>query len=195
MLKNKLRGFEVVSSYKASNIQLPRRQTKYSAGYDIEAAERVVLPSYWQQSVAYVLKQWQQRLFTSASEEVLEDQQTSEIWRASLVPTGLKAYMQSTEYLKIVNRSSGSYKHFTSLPNGIGIIDADYYNNEKNEGHIYVQLVNFGLRDRVIEKGERIAQGIFMPYLLIDEDEGGLGIRQGGFGSSDQFNDSEHKKR
>ncbi len=184
MVKKKLRGFEVVSSYKESNVQVPRRQTKFSAGYDIEAAERTILPSFWHQSIAHVLNEGRERLFPSSTDKKSEDNRADEIWRATLVPTGLKAYMQPNEYLKIVNRSSGSYKHFTTLPNGIGIIDADYYNNEKNEGHIYVQLLNFGLKNRVIEKGERIAQGIFMPYLLTDEDDGGLNTRQGGFGSS-----------
>lgn len=35
--------FEVVSSYKDKNINLPTRKTSGSAGYDIEAAEDVVI--------------------------------------------------------------------------------------------------------------------------------------------------------
>ncbi|GAY72607.1 deoxyuridine 5'-triphosphate nucleotidohydrolase [Lentilactobacillus kosonis] len=73
------------------------------------------------------------------------------------------------------------------MPNGIGVIDADYYNNESNEGEIFVQLINFSVTDVVIKKGQRIAQGIFMPYLLADQD--GLtkkATRIGGFGSSDK---------
>ena len=86
-------------------------------------------------------------------------------WQAMLkpvlVPTGIKAYMQEDEYLQLANRSSNPLKNFIVLPNGVGIIDADYYNNEKNEGHIMFQFLNFGLTDKVIKKGDRIGQGIF----------------------------------
>jgi len=77
-------------------------------------------------------------------------------------------------------------KHQLVLPNGVGVIDADYYNNEKNEGEIFVQLLNFGLRDVVIKKGQRIAQGIFMPYLRVDDEQAPQQERIGGFGSSDR---------
>lgn len=93
--------------------------------------------------------------------------------------------MQEDEYLQIINRSSNPLKRFLSLPNSIGIIDQDYYNNSDNEGHIYVQLINYGIKDFTIEKGDRIAQGIFAKFLTVDGDTGGLSERTGGFGSSD----------
>lgn len=55
---------------------------------------------------------------------------------------------------------------------------------KKNEGEIFVQMVNVGLTDRKIKKGERIAQGIFMPYLRADQEKFPTKKRQGGFGSS-----------
>ncbi|MGF3214756.1 dUTP diphosphatase [Facklamia sp. P12945] len=177
-MEKKNRGFEVIRSYKDKAIRIPQRQTKYSAGYDIEAAETVVLPSFWKQSVYYLIHNT--FLMIKGQETMKED----DLWQATLVPTGLKAYMMENEYLKIVNRSSGSYKHQTTLPNGIGIIDRDYYNNEKNEGHIYIQLINYGLKDRTIHKGERIAQGIFSKFLQVDDDQVVNSDRQGGFGSS-----------
>ena len=64
------------------------------------------------------------------------------------------------------------------------MIDADYYDNDNNEGEIFVQMMNFGITDRHIKKGERIGQGIFMPFLLADDDEGPKATRTGGFGSS-----------
>ena len=42
----RLRGFEVAKGFEDKNINLPIRKTKYSAGYDIEAAEDVVIPSF-----------------------------------------------------------------------------------------------------------------------------------------------------
>lgn len=188
---HKKRGFEIISSYQDCEIELPKRQTRLSAGYDLAAAETVVLPSYWEKLLVYFLKKIGIKTFIS-DEEGTRNVYDDQIWNATLVPTGLKAYMQEDEYLKIVNRSSGSYRHFTSLPNGIGIIDADYYGNPNNEGHIYVQLINYGIKSRTIKKGERIAQAIFTKYLLMDNDQASQDIRVGGFGSSDQENVQEN---
>lgn len=38
-----MRKFEVVSKYKDSNVNIPKRQTKHSAGYDIESIEDVLI--------------------------------------------------------------------------------------------------------------------------------------------------------
>ena len=40
------RGFEIAKGFENSNINLPVRKTKYSAGYDIEAAEDTVIQSF-----------------------------------------------------------------------------------------------------------------------------------------------------
>ena len=69
------------------------------------------------------------------------------------------------------------------LANGVGIIDADYYNNESNEGEIFLQMVNFSPFNIMIKKGEAIGQGIIKPYLTTDNDNHG-GKRNGGFGST-----------
>ncbi|MDD4600948.1 Deoxyuridine 5'-triphosphate nucleotidohydrolase [bioreactor metagenome] len=102
----------------------------------------------------------------------------------TLVPTGLKAYMESDEYLGIHIRSGLSIRKKIGLINGEGIIDADYYNNPDNEGHIMVAIINYNDFPVVVEKGERIAQGIFYKYLRADYDEETSTIRQGGFGST-----------
>ena len=46
------RAFEVVGAYEGLGIHLPKRATKASAGYDIEAAETITVPSYWKTAVA-----------------------------------------------------------------------------------------------------------------------------------------------
>ena len=105
--------------------------------------------------------------------------------KVSIIPTGLKAYMQTNEYLGLHIRSGFSIKNAVSLINGQGIIDADYYNNADNEGHIMVAVLNQSEQPVQVEKGMRIAQGIFYAYLTADEDEAGTGaVRQGGFGST-----------
>ena len=102
-----------------------------------------------------------------------------------MVPTGIKAYMQPDEVLAVHIRSSLGVRKQLVLTNSVGIIDADYYNNEDNEGHIYIALWNCGQQMVSIQKGERIAQGIFQKYLTADSDKAGTGvIRQGGFGST-----------
>ena len=105
--------------------------------------------------------------------------------KVTLVPTGLKAYMQPHEYLGLYVRSSLALQHQVCCINSVGVIDADYYNNEANEGHIMVALINHDEEPVHITKGMRVAQGIFTPYLTVDGDEAGTGAsRQGGFGST-----------
>jgi dUTP pyrophosphatase len=70
------------------------------------------------------------------------------------------------------------------MSNGVGVVDADYYNNDNNEGHIMVPLFNFSQKEARIAKGERVAQGIFQPYLKTSDDAPIDQIRGGGFGSS-----------
>ena len=92
--------------------------------------------------------------------------------------------MQPDEYLGIHIRSSLAVKHGVSLANSQGIIDSDYYNNPDNEGHILLALLNMGSTEAVLQKGERVAQGIFYKYLLCDDDQAAAQTRQGGFGST-----------
>ena len=100
-----------------------------------------------------------------------------------LVPTGLKAFMAYDEYLAIHIRSSMAIKRKLALVNSTGIIDSDYYNNEENEGHIMIALLNFGNEPVTLEKGERVAQGIFSKDLITNDDDA-TGVRTGGIGST-----------
>lgn len=144
------RGFEIISTYKDKNINLPSRKTAKSAGYDLEAGTDVLI----------------------------------EAGKTGIIPTGLKAYMLDDEYLGIHIRSSLAFKKHLNLINAQGIIDADYYNNPDNEGHIMIGIINFGTEDVQIKKGMRIAQAIFYKFLTIDDEILDDTIRQGGFGST-----------
>ena len=105
--------------------------------------------------------------------------------KLQLVPTGVKAYMQDDEYLGMHIRSSMAVKKRIMLVNNVGIIDADYYNNEDNEGHIMLALLNMGSEPVALPKGERVAQGIFYNYLVADGDaDAEKEVRGGGFGST-----------
>ena len=147
----KLRGFEVAKGFEDKNINLPIRKTKYSAGYDIEAAENVVIPSFKKGT------------------------------NPTLVKTGLKAYMQDDEMLLLYNRSSNPKKKGLILANSVGVVDKDYYGNIDNDGHIMFAFYNIKDEDVEIKKGDAIGQAIFQKYLVTDDDnaegerEGGFG--------------------
>lgn len=104
--------------------------------------------------------------------------------KPTLVPTGLKGYCKKNEYFMLVSRSSGPKKGLI-MPNSIGIIDHDYYNNEDNEGEFFFQFFNCSDHDITIHKGDMIGQVIFQTYLLVDDDIPANEIRKGGFGSTD----------
>lgn len=151
----KKRGFEIVKGYENKNINIPVRKTSLSAGYDIESAEDIVIPSF--------------NIGT----------------KPTLIKTGLKCYMEDDEYLMLVNRSSNPIKKGLVLANSVGIIDADYYNNPDNDGHLMYAFYNYSKEDITIKKGDTIGQAIFMKYLLVDNDSSN-GERKGGFGSTDK---------
>lgn len=174
------RGFEIVSQYANEGLSLPQRSTKHAAGYDFCAREDFVLKSVWRYDFVRLF-----RLIRNEHPLTGEDfERASKVLKPLLVPTGIKAYMGEDEVLVLANRSSGPIKRGLILPNGIGVVDADYYNNDSNEGEIFFQLVNLSPRDVVIKKGERIGQGIFMPYLTADGEQNAGAQRKGGFGST-----------
>ncbi len=134
------RGFEIAKGFEDKEINLPIRKTKYSAGYDVEAAEDTVIPSF-KKGMAPIL-----------------------------VKTGIKAYMQDDEMLLLYNRSSNPKKKGLILSNSVGVVDKDYYGNEDNDGHIMFAFYNIKEEDIVIKKGECIGQAIFQKYFLTDDD-------------------------
>lgn len=102
----------------------------------------------------------------------------------STLHTGVKARMEPDEFLMMCIRSSLGIKWGLTLANGTGIIDADYYGNPNNDGEICIALVNRDpYHDVKIHKGDRIAQGIFVKYLLAEDDETDT-ERNGGVGST-----------
>lgn len=101
-----------------------------------------------------------------------------------LVKTGIKAMIPDDEVLLMYPRSSLAIKKGLMMSNGVGVIDADYYNNPNNEGHIMIPLYNITNDVVSISKDERIAQGIFQTYAKTIDDMPIDSKRQGGFGSS-----------
>lgn len=97
----------------------------------------------------------------------------------------VKVQINSGEFLMIVPRSSLGFKngnHIT-ITNTVGVIDQDYYNNTQNEGEIRARLHNFGDKDFVVYRNDKLLQGIFVKFDLT-EDDLAEGERTGGFGST-----------
>lgn len=101
----------------------------------------------------------------------------------TLVKTGVKSKFPKNEILMLCNRSSNPKKKGIILINGVGIVDADYYGNEDNDGEIGFLFYNMTNNDVFFEKGDKIGQGIFIKYGIVDDDNA-KGIRKSGFGST-----------
>ncbi|MCK9470955.1 MAG: dUTP diphosphatase [Bacilli bacterium] len=101
-----------------------------------------------------------------------------------IIPTGIKAYMESDEVLLLVIRSSLGIKYGIRLLNQVGVIDSDYYNNPENEGHILIGVENTSNEEISFKTGDRLAQGIFMKYLISDQEKEPKVSRLGGIGST-----------
>ncbi len=101
----------------------------------------------------------------------------------ALIPTGIAISPERKDVVAIVAARSGlAIKKGICLANSIGVIDSDY------RGEICVGLLNTSKEPFVVERGDRIAQMMFMPILTanfiasssLDETERGAG----GFGST-----------
>ena len=170
--------FERVSKY--PDAVIPTRSTANSAGYDFTVAEDIVIPSYSNQMSEMV--QWGRTGHIYTLTEMANFTKQLKI-KPILVPTGIKCSLDPDTYLELSARSSTPLKHWIILANGVGIIDADYYNNPDNEGHIYFQVINLSTFDIQLKKGDKIGQGIIKHYLITDDDNAS-GQRLGGFGST-----------
>lgn len=102
------------------------------------------------------------------------------------VMTGVKCKLMPDMFMMLANRSSNPSKKGLVLINGIGVIDADYYDNEDNNGEIAFEFMNVAHLDIEIKKGEKLGQGIIMRYLRTDDDymSNPTVARAGGFGST-----------
>ncbi len=122
--------------------------------------------------------------YSAGYDLALIDDLVIEVGGVAAGKTGVKAFMQDNEVLKIYPRSSLAKRYHLTLANNVGIVDKDYYGNPDNDGHIMVSLRNFGQTDIMLRKGERVAQAIFEQYLISPFEEEPTDTRNGGFGST-----------
>ena len=192
--------FEKVSKFADIDIAMPERKTAQAAGYDMVVAEDVIIPSYRNLMTNLVMTNFGldksqdfSKLFEIMTKTKIPNQaktldEISSITKATkskptLISTGMKCKLDPGTYLELSVRSSCPLKHWLIMANGVGIIDADYYNNPDNEGEIFFQIINLSPFDIQLKKGDIIGQGIIKPYLTT-EDDNASGKRVGGFGST-----------
>jgi dUTP pyrophosphatase len=131
------------------DVEIPHYQTSGSIGFDLAAAEKVVI----------------------APKEI------------AMIPTGLVIETPPGFALILASRSSAPKKFGITPPHGIGVIDQDY---SGAEDEIRILVRNFTDAEVVIEKGTRIAQGVFVKAEQAEfvEDDFSNRESRGGFGST-----------
>ena len=169
-------------------IKLPKRSTKYSAGYDfcvpvdmdVQAGIKYLVPTGIKCNLGKIYDK-NQPMFCRVDGTALGVPDPNNDYRLSINTN--TTYCENTiPYLALYPRSSYGIKYGFKINNTVGIIDQDYYNNEDNEGHIYVSFITD--KDIKIKAGDKFCQGIicyttyFLDEIPVEE------IRSGGIGST-----------
>lgn len=101
----------------------------------------------------------------------------------TLVPTGLVIAVPRGHFLGVFARSSTPLKRGLMVANGVGIVDEDY---SGPHDEIKVEVYNFTSAPVTVRPGDRLAQGVIMPFVRAewDERDAPAGKTRGGFGST-----------
>jgi len=99
------------------------------------------------------------------------------------IPTGLVIAAPRGHFLLIAARSSLPLKKGLVMANGIGVIDPDYA-GPNDQIHIIVHNITSEVVE--VKKGERLAQGIFLPIVQAEwqESDQTRNFDRGGIGST-----------
>ena len=97
--------------------------------------------------------------------------------------TGLVFQVPEGHVLLIVSRSSNPQKRGIDMANSVGVIDSDYCGPEDE---VFLVLQNLTDAEVRIDKGERVAQGLIVPFLRaqFEERTKNTADSRGGFGST-----------
>jgi dUTP pyrophosphatase len=101
----------------------------------------------------------------------------------ALVPTGLVIEVPPRHFLGIFARSSTPLKRGLMVANGVGVVDSDYCGPEDE---IKIEVLNFTAAPVAVRRGDRLAQGIILPFVRAEWDEQPRPGRptRGGFGAT-----------
>lgn len=102
-----------------------------------------------------------------------------------LIPGNIVVEVPEGYMLIVASRSSTPRKKGLTPPHGLGIIDHDYCGEEDE---VKIQVYNFSDETVSVEKGEKIAQGVFIKINKVGwtEVDGMKAESRGGFGSTDK---------
>lgn len=100
-----------------------------------------------------------------------------------LVPTGLVFAVPAGHFLGIFARSSTPLKRGLTVANGVGVLDSDY---SGPTDELKIQLMNVTSAPVDIKRGDRLAQGVIMPFVQAEFEEvkTATTVDRGGFGST-----------
>jgi dUTP pyrophosphatase len=103
--------------------------------------------------------------------------------RVALVPTGLVVEVPAGMFLGIFARSSTPLKRGLMVANGVGVVDPDYCGPTDE---VKIAVMNFTSAPVTVQRGDRIAQGIFLtaPRVTWDEAHELRDASRGGFGAT-----------
>lgn len=109
-----------------------------------------------------------------------------------LIPGNVIVEVPAGYMLLLASRSSTPKKKGLMVPHGIGIIDQDYCGPEDE---LKVQVYNFLDQAARVERGEKIAQGVFVrvDQFAWEEVEEMQKASRGGFGSTDNISHEERR--
>jgi dUTP pyrophosphatase len=100
----------------------------------------------------------------------------------TLVPTGLVIAVPPGHFLGVFARSSTPLKRGLMVANGVGIVDSDY---SGPSDEIKIEVFNFTAVPVTVRPGDRLAQGVVMPFVRVAwEEREAEGPTRGGFGST-----------
>jgi dUTP pyrophosphatase len=99
------------------------------------------------------------------------------------VPTGLVIHVPPQHFLGIFARSSTPLKRGLMVANGVGVVDSDYCGPADE---IKIEVLNFTSAPVAIARGDRLAQGVILPYVRVEWVERAVPSQptRGGFGAT-----------
>jgi dUTP pyrophosphatase len=100
-----------------------------------------------------------------------------------LVPTGLVIRVPAGHFLGIFARSSTPIKRGLMVANGVGVVDSDYCGPNDE---IKIEVLNFTAAPVQVKRGDRLAQGLVLPYVRAEwvESDRPTEPTRGGFGAT-----------
>lgn len=179
-----MRKFEKVS-YSDKKIQLPIRATKGSSGYDFYAIKDLVIPPGEK-----VFFKTDVKVYMNQDECLLIDIRSSTGHEDDLILTTTIGNIDS-DYVDNPKNEGNIGIGLRNLKKEFELVNMSKPIEDSEDGEFLgiIPIIK-DLREIntvTIKAGERVAQGIFIKYLTVDDDEPQTEIRSGGYGSTNEY--------